>query len=336
MTQDRRDFIKSSLAITCLLVSKETAFGADLTLTSSKIGVVHSTGFESEFRACFLAELKSRGWGKPPASNKPINVPQAKNGNGQYGGNQKRSVLQKLIKDHGSVNLIVAGGGLVSQASALDVLSSSQIPFIYVGGRASKTASPDGRFCGVNLNTSGRYAEAVSALERLGANRNGIYLAQNFNSEMADDEFNEWPTLIPGNNNRFRFFEPQQPQMQPVNNDAAKYVQEVARLRGFSPTGVVVSSDPYFRFTAPAFRTAMSALGIPICYPSKEFLPANRAILLPNGAKLSSSVTQEIPFTAYYQLGLRAADILDNQPNGAVTIPTMPLPSVTWNGSVWT
>ena len=46
MTQDRRDFIKSSLAITCLLVSKETAFGADLTLTSSKIGVVHSTGFE--------------------------------------------------------------------------------------------------------------------------------------------------------------------------------------------------------------------------------------------------------------------------------------------------
>jgi hypothetical protein len=66
--------------------------------------------------------------------------------------------------------------------------------------------------------------------------------------------------------------------------------QEVSKLRSRTPKGVVVSPDPFFRLTAPAFASEMkTGLGnIPICYPFKDFPLSGTDFLLPRGAMLSS------------------------------------------------
>ena len=62
--QNRRDFIKTSTAISFFFVSKALAAPAP----PRKIGLVHSTALNAEFEACFLAGLKSGGWESKPAA----------------------------------------------------------------------------------------------------------------------------------------------------------------------------------------------------------------------------------------------------------------------------
>jgi hypothetical protein len=324
MTQNRRDVIKSSIAITLLTVSKASAQGA----RPRKIGIVHSTGFVSEFEACFLQGLYEGGWEKHPAATpkKPVNI-LIKTARGQYGpGPGGHKGLRKAISDHGQVDLIVAAGGLVSQASANEELTSSPWPFVYLSGRVPPIASKDGKFCGVVLNTSARYPNAVSMLPDV----DGAWLVQNFNSETKNAEETDWRNNI-GNTNIFRFFEPP-----PQQNDENLYLSEVNRLRTLkpTPTGVVLSHDPYFRATASTLKTAMANLGVPICYPFKEFNPSGRDFLLPNGAPLSS-IDASDRTNAYFQLGDRAADVLNNAIDEDHPIPRTQLQSKIWNGAAW-
>jgi hypothetical protein len=78
-----------------------------------------------------------------------------------------------------------------------------------------------------------------------------------------------------------------------------------------------------------------TALGtnVPICYPFKDFNPSSPDFLLPNGATLSSSTTTD-PNTAYFQLGIQAATVLNNSSSGN-PIPTNSISSKTWNGMSW-
>jgi hypothetical protein len=335
MTQDRRDFIKSSAAITFLTVSKASAQGAQ----PRKIGIVHSTELSDEFKGCLLAGLKSQGWEEQPTNNKPINVPSPKNAAGQYGGTHGHTPLRNLVRGHvagGGVHLIVAAGGGVSQASASDEIPNDAVPFVYLSGRspAPPSSPTNGKYCGVILDTSAQYANAVNGWS--GVTPAGVWLVQNFNSEMAAAEYNDWPSIVgSGNSNRFRFFEPRP---NPVDNDENLFNQEADRLlasiaAGQILTGVVVSPDPFFRLKASQFKTAMARLKVPICYPFKDFSPSPPDILLPSGARLSST-TYTDSGTAYYRLGLRAAAVLDNA-SAASPIPTSSLKSEKWDGSMW-
>jgi|SRR5262245_43210437 hypothetical protein len=332
MTQNRRDFINSSIAVTLLTISKASAQGGQ----PRRIGIV-STGFNDEFEACFLQALKDDGWEKQPTSLRPIHV----HGpiNAAYGGSTGHSALRNAVRAHvmtNGVHLIVAAGGNVTQASAWEELSNIKRPFVYLSGRLPQTPAPPpppGKYCGVVLNTSAQYSDAVKKFGRLGIDPSAVWLVQNRNSEAAflDGEYNDWVLNIK-NNNRFLFFDP------PLQaNNAAQYPSEVSKLRSSSPApkGIVVSPDSYFRLTADAFTNAMNSGSprIPICYPFKDFNPSLPDFPLPNVATLSSANSSD-QNNAYYQLGDRAADVLNNS-TVANTIPSMQLDSKIWDGSAW-
>jgi hypothetical protein len=332
MTQNRRDFISSSIAVTVLTVSKASAQGGQ----PRRIGIV-STGFNDEFEACFLQALKDGGWEKQPTSLRPIVVPGPINA--AYGGSTGHSALRNAVLAHVTTHgahLIVAAGGNVTQASAWEALINIKRPFVYLSGRIPQTPMPPpppGKYCGVILNTSAQYRDAVKKFGRLGIDPSAVWLVQNRNSEQTflDGEYNDWVLQI-GNTNRFLFFNPP-----PQANNAAQYPSEVSKLRSLSPTskGVVVSPDSYFRLTAEAFMNAMNSVSprIPICYPFKDFNPSSPDFPLPNGATLSSANSSD-QSNAYYQLGDRAADVLNNS-TIANPIPSLQLDSKIWDGSAW-
>jgi hypothetical protein len=147
---------------------------------------------------------------------------------------------------------------------------------------------------------------------------------------MAALERNDWinpPTRI--NDNVFLFFTNPPADNPAPPNVLNAYIAEVTNLKNQipSPTGVVVSSDPFFRSTASDFVSAMSSLGVPICYPFQDFNPTPPNILLPNAAVLSSATSTD-PNTAYYRLGLVAGAVLN-----ATT--ASPLPSTKLDSSIW-
>ncbi len=342
MTQNRRDFIKTSTAFTLFTVSNAAAQGT-LAASPRKIGIVTSITFDRDLENCFLAGLSDAGWQKPPPPpvppKRPISLPIPSGGanpgeaRGQYGGTFGHSVLAKLVRDHGrQPDLIVVAGGLASHLAAFSELSTVNIPFVYLAGRLPPTSAPvDGKYCGVILNYSAQHANAVTMLN---VNPSGVWLVQNANSNMSGPECTDWQHTI--NSNCFSFF---RDPLNPVNNNALNYPGEVTKLLNQNPrpTGVVVSSDPFFRSTAPAFATAMKnglGMSIPICYPFEDFPRSGPDILLPNRAILRNSNNPADPTTAYFQLGKLAGSVLNVQTPGH-PIPSAPVPSIQWDGTAW-
>jgi hypothetical protein len=333
MTQNRRNFIKSSAAVTFLTVSKASAQAVTRT-----IGIFHSTQLDDEALNCFKA-----GLGLPNIFANIRNFGEAK---GRYGGSHGHDELRGYLHGH-PVDLIVAAGGVASQMSASEELASVPIPFVYLSGRAptQPSSTDNGKYCGVILNTSGQYSNALTnpnppSFANLGIAASDVWLIQNYNSDMTPGELADWGY----NKYSFRFFESSSPIDNPnPNNPPAvqtAFANEWARFArlysGMKPKGVIVSSDPYFRLTAHLFKAAMkNALGnsIPISYPFKDFNPSSPDFLLPNGAILSSTTTTD-PNTAYYKLGKQAAAALDGLSPGN-PIPTNSIPSLKWDGSNW-
>jgi hypothetical protein len=117
------------------------------------------------------------------------------------------------------------------------------------------------------------------------------------------------------------------------SNARSAYLGEVLKLKSQNPTpiGVVVSADPYFRTTAQDFTFAMTALmpGIPVCYPFGDFSLSSSDIYLPHAPVLSSSVNAADANTGYFQLGERAADVLNNSTD------TQPVPPTKASSKYW-
>jgi hypothetical protein len=137
-----------------------------------------------------------------------------------------------------------------------------------------------------------------------------------------------------------RFFESSGTDNPDPIDDAAvtkAFDQEWTRfLRLFpKPKALIVNPDPYFRLKAQLFKNAIKkAFGnIPVCYPFNDYSPSAPDFLLPNGPTLSSSTTGDVN-NAYYQLGGRAAAVLDHLTPGP--IPGSRIDSKVWNGSSWT
>jgi hypothetical protein len=128
MTQNRRDFIKSSAALTFLTVTSASA------QVARRIGIFHSTKINDQEMACFMHGLGSSANWTPSTVKKGEAY-------GAYGGSRGRRVLHRYID--GNVDVIVAAGGVTSQMAALEALPHLPIPFVYMSGRAVPINNPD-------------------------------------------------------------------------------------------------------------------------------------------------------------------------------------------------
>lgn len=355
MLRTRRNFLSASIAV--LTVTKAAAQRRPLAPppTPRRIGIVSTITFDLEFRACFLAGLADNNGWQLASPTKPIAFPTPFGGHnpgeadGKYGGTHGHTVLRKLINDHtqgqGGIHLIVAAGGLTTQAAAFEELQGGLIPFVYLAGHfppslplplpAGAKAPPPGLYCGVVLNISELHAGAADALAKKGATKAGIWLVENGNSDMAALECSDWQRDV--NNNCFFFFNDPKIDNPDPSTARSTYLNEVLKLKAQNPTptGVVVSSDPYFRTTAPDFAFAMTTLmpGVPVCYPFADFSPSGSNILLTNAPVLSTPTATDAN-NAYFQLGKRAADVLNNSTD-ATPMPASKLTSKMWDGSKW-
>jgi hypothetical protein len=326
MTQNCRDFIASSTAATFLTVSNASAQGVAVT---RKIGVFHTTQISDQEWDCFKAGLGSN-W-------VPTKEDELK---GNYGGNSGHKKLKDSIHNKkNSLDVVVAAGGVTAQLSAFEELDPPMPPpYVYMSGRAAKptASSPtNGKYCGVILNISELYDNALNNNFHL--QKSDVLLIQNYNGDFAPDELaKNWGY----NNPSFRFFESSVPidNPDPSNSNAVQnaFTQEWNRFARLypKPKGVIVSPDAYFRLTAQPFKIALqNALsGIPVCYPFSDYGPISSPdFLLPNAPTLSSTTTTDVN-NAYYVLGARTADVLNNLSSGN-PIPPSKIDSKQWDGS---
>src|SRR5437660_350576 len=102
MRQNRRDFIKSSTAVTLLTVSSASAAPA-----TRNVAIFHTTRVSDQELRCFQAGLGS-------SNNWHASLAKAGEAFGQYGGSHGHDVLRGFIRGK-HVHLIVAAGGVSSQ-----------------------------------------------------------------------------------------------------------------------------------------------------------------------------------------------------------------------------
>jgi hypothetical protein len=329
MAGSRRDLMKATLAISVLSVYNARAqSGPD-----KVIGIIHTTWWDSEFDKCFKRGLSDSGWlprVRIPFLLKPVR--------GHYGGTYKHDELRKAIKDHGNVDVIVAAGGGVAAAAAQDQILGKTPKFVFLVGHLPALSPYPSGAGGVVTNTPAQNPNRVQKLKELDASIDltQVWLVQNFNSNFIDPEAAAW-----GNQNVFRFFEGE-------DNDPSKFDQYVQTLSRHNPSGLVVSSDPFFRMMAgssglpgvPSFTQALASLKKPICYPFKEFFDA--APTDASGKKTcnwlgpslaidfvdpgSNPTPTAVALTAYYQLGQKV---------GAFFKDPLTVGVVRWDGSNW-
>jgi hypothetical protein len=330
MTQNRRDFIKSSAALTFLTVTSASA------QVARRIGIFHSTKINDQEMACFMHGLGSSANWTPSTVKKGEAY-------GAYGGSRGRRVLHRYID--GNVDVIVAAGGVTSQMAALEALPHLPIPFVYMSGRAANppSSTANGKYCGVILNVFAQYTNALNNTNFTSVGIQGkgdVLLIQNYNADMTPDELKEWGYNYPS----FRFFESAVPINNPdpdADNSAniqAAFDKEWVRFSRLNlprPKGVIVNPDPYFRQTASDFIAALKRAlpNIPVCYPFSDYSLSGSDFLLPSAPTLSSSTATD-PNTAYYQLGMRVNAVLNGLSMGN-PIPPNPIHSRIWNGQQW-
>jgi hypothetical protein len=274
MNPNRRDLVKSSIAITFLTVSKASA------QSNKTIGVVTTIKLKrpDEEWQCFVAGLNADGWYETWGGAKHVILHDPTGAGGNYGGSFNTNFLRGLIAGHGGVDLIGVVGGVISRVAASQELTN--IPYVYLSGMAPSDPSTSpptplptaiaGKYSGIILNIPALYAAARTALSS--SHPENVWLVQNNNSGMTPAETCAWRDGFTSDRD-FRFFEPAPgAPPPPPDNNASQFGTEVgkltAKMAGTNPTGVVVSPDAFFRMEKTAFTTAMtSGLNVPICYP---------------------------------------------------------------------
>jgi hypothetical protein len=338
MTPNRRDLIKSSIAITFITVSKTAS-----AQQPKKVGIVSTIRLQKtdEEWLCLVKGLNYGGYqltGGGPLKHVDLHDPQGVDA--KYGGSHGTNDLKTAFNGFNNVDVIGAVGGVISRVAASQVLTS--IPYVYLSGMAPSDPSTTpstplptsvaGKYCGIILNTPALYPNARTALSSNAAN---VWLVQNYNSGMTKDELAAWQNGF-RNDRDFRFFQPASAS-NPIDNVAANFPTEVAKLKatmGTNVTGVIISPDAFFRWQHPLFTSAItdptSGLGVPICYPFKDYSLGTNDQLLNGGAVLSIPITStttdpEVQATAYCQFGMLVALMLDN--------PSVLIASKKWAGA---
>jgi hypothetical protein len=138
-----------------------------------------------------------------------------------------------------------------------------------------------------------------------------VYLVVNNNAPMSPGEEQVW---INANVAKFFVGNPN-----PPKGTVDPFTPDVTALANSqpTPTGLVISADPYFRLSRTALIKAIRAnntlKNIPVCYPFREFADARHGYSLVEpqlSLPVATSNSADIKKTAYYQLGFKAGQYL--------------------------
>jgi hypothetical protein len=346
MAGNRRDFIKASVAASVLGGSSASAKTSQKKTgshprTPPTVAIVHSTIVEKnkvQFERAFFEGLKANHW-----NQSQIKFLRYREQKGSYASLQ--TAAQAAVDDR--PNLIVAAGGLVAGIAVAQALKarSSGIPFVFIVGRLPQQgdtpANPGGddfrtstnRAGGVDLNTVGQNENRYAALhgkDTATINPGNVALIVNDNAAMAAQEVIAWNNN--GHPQVVRLFSGNAPN----NNDEfeTRLDNEIKKLSP-SPKGIVVSSDPMFRYYRSGFDDALrKTFHGWVCYPFAEFNaeahdPANTTFVGPELAPAAGDTTYDN--SGYYQLGLKVAAVLTAQ----VAHTALPKAVAQWNGTKW-
>ena len=297
-------------------------------ITMATIAIVTATAFGESNEKCFQAGLASSLGGQPqPTILDPF----------QSKGNYNVSDLRKLVRSAANndprPDLIVTTEGLVmAQAAALE-LQENDPKFIFLSGDALGW-HPIALSGGVNMNTPGGDDAGKIILKNtfLTVQDESMYLVVNNNSPLLSSAAKNWP---PTRVARF-FHDVDNPKGNKQTTDADNhFIAEFQKLaqRKPTPTGLVISADPYFRLYRTAFVIALAEkLPIPVCYPFQDFVDAcektankDNSIAL-NKPPLNNSSDSSDETTALFQLGKQVGRFIARTANVGVT---------RWNGSEW-
>jgi hypothetical protein len=323
MKKRRRAFIKKASGV----------FAAAPVLKT--IGFVVSTPIQPNHLAAFEQALDASGW--QTATQRALVDPDSAGSKYGPAHNELKQKAQGLI-DQG-VDLIVAAGGLpaaVAVAAAVNNNLTTAPPFIFLIGRYPASGEADGadlyscptskKVGGVDQNVP---AQNPSNFMQLNSQSGGVVtigtvgLIVNNNNPITASEVVAWQAQG-GLNQNFIFH------LKGENNDTNSMRQLLKDISRQTPNGIVVSSDPYlrsvgFNFDAPLRAPASQGGGGFTgwaCYPYKEYLLTNTKSM--HSASTPALAVDDLTDqnTAYYQLGLKAAQALSNTLTSAHALTT--------------
>jgi hypothetical protein len=290
----------------------------------SNIAIVTSTTFGGRNRACFESGLASSSNGKTEA-----NILPPFQSFGTYDQSKLRESVRKAVNHDRRPDVIVAVDGPEMAQAAASELQDQDPRFIFLSGDTlrGRTIALAG---GVNMNAAG-----VDGLRKALLKKNpkvkeeSMYLIVNNNSPTWLDDARDWsPSRVA------RFFHGvANPENKRTTDEGNHFIAEFEKLakREPTPTGLVISADPYFRHWRTALTIALAAkLPIPVCYPFREFVDASAdnkedSVAL-DSPPLSNSTRDGDETTAYFQLGKQVGRFIAGIQDVGV---------VTWNGSQW-
>jgi hypothetical protein len=341
MKKTRRDFIAASAGMGMLSVTKAAAQPV-----TKKIGFVVSTADRPNHIAAFMQALDDAGW---QTAAKKTAMFWASAG-GKYGSAhyELQNHAAKLIAR--GVDMIVAAGGLmtaIAAAKACDAAKATAVnvpPFIYLIGRSPISATGDDldaadlfnsryKAGGVDQNMLAQNEKDFQQLQTASAGSvtaANVGLIVNDNNSISKPEVSLWTkTHSPG----FVY------RMQGENDQGLPGLLLKIKQTKTQPAGIVLSCDPYLRSIGSDFDTQLRAANGGnfagwVCYPFREFLDPttpNPKSLLSNSSPSLATDDPTDPNSAYYQLGKKAANVLDRMVSG------LPLDvGVTgWDGAKW-
>jgi hypothetical protein len=286
-----------------------------------QIGVLHSTAFTSPMHDSFVDGLQAAGhW--PDGS---FGFLSPKNEEGNYGRDVGGQPINALYTDavalaNSGCNLIVAGG-LVAVDAANKV---ARTPTIGLIGRTPRNPQDPGYDAThksavvkyiVDLDASSHDPERARRLEQPPFNvpANGIALMVNINSEMGENEAEEWEA---SGGTALRF-----PDLGGNKNNDAVHFDAFFRSVSNLISGIVVSSDPFFfRVRTRLIKSANAARPagganpqFKFCFPFAEWQFKDSGIALadwdPN-RHIGYCGTGKDLQPAYKQLGAAADELL--------------------------
>jgi hypothetical protein len=288
------------------------------------IAIVTSTTFGGRNKACFESGLASSSNGKTEA----VILPPFQS-LGIYDQSRLRESVRKAANYDRRPDVIVAvDGHEMAKAAALE-LQEQDPKFIFLSGDAlgGKTVALAG---GVNMNAAGVNDVRTTLLKKNPkVKEESTYLVVNNNSPTWLNDARAWP---PSRVARFLHgvANPENKRTTDADNHFVAEFEKLAK-REPAPTGLVISSDPYFRHWRTAFTIALAAkLPIPVCYPFQEFVDASagnkdNSVAL-DSPPLNNSTRDSDETTAYFQLGKQVGRFIAGVQDVGV---------VTWNGSEW-
>jgi hypothetical protein len=330
MKKSRRTFIKASAALGALSVMKPSGVFAAAPVLKT-VGFVVSTPIQPKHLAAFEQALDANGW--QTASQRALVDPDS--AGGAYG--PAHNELKKIAQGHIDLkaDLIVAAGGLpaaVAVAAAVKSNLGTAPPFIFLIGRYPASGEADGadlydcptskKVGGVNQDVP---AQNPSNFTLLNSKSGGVVtigtvgLIVNKNNPITEPEVAVWKAQG-GINEDLIFY------LKGENNDNNSMRRLLGDISNQTLNGIVVSSDAFLRSKGRDFdarlRTSAGGGGGGFrgwaCYPYNEYLfqtPGEPGT--PGGMYSMSTPALAVDDlqdqnTAYYKLGLKAAQVLSN------------------------